>query len=192
MNTDVRKLQQNAVLETHVYVCQKKNEVNLGCILNSPKCFHPLEESYWTLGTGSTEKRSIKYLINLATSSIFQSQAFWSLDESESAKNSSNSILQVLGSKDFSSRENCYIIFHFQPWGSNWFSQECSLARAFCKKDFTYLIPLCDFGTPVVASKFKASIETLQKHLWDVQLSLKVFSFSTSGTYRFMAYYGNF
>lgn len=66
-------------------------KINLGSILNSSKYFHPLKVTQWT--AGSTEKRSIRYLINLATSSVFESQTFQSLDKSESSKNRGSSIL---------------------------------------------------------------------------------------------------
>lgn len=66
-------------------------KINLRSILNSSKYSHPLKVTQWT--AGSTEKRSIRYFINLTTSSMFESQTFQSLDKSESSKNRSNSIL---------------------------------------------------------------------------------------------------
>lgn len=65
--------------------------MNLGCIPNLLQFFDTSRQALWA--ADSTAKKSSMYLINLATSFTFESQAFQSLDKSESAKNRSNSIL---------------------------------------------------------------------------------------------------
>lgn len=83
-------------------------------ILNSPKYTLLLKEAHWTANNAGTG--NFRHSINLDSSSAVQRQDS-KQDKLESVMNTGNSILQVVGSKAFSSRENLIYYFPFLSCG---------------------------------------------------------------------------